>query len=164
MMPEPPLLLAGFTLAHALGSIADVDELLCPLALIERNGERELLRFEAETQEEAISAGKEHLRANEMDADAWAFAREGVLDEGGEKVDVISVDLAATAMSNPITFVQRFEPFARRNQFRLIGAPLVIIGGVKQDHYVTGRLLPTLRQGIQEHGMVAPLWDTWEGW
>jgi hypothetical protein len=160
----PTLLLGGFTLAHALGSIADVDELLCPLALVERQGDRELLRFDADTQEEGISAGKEHLRANAMDADRWAFAREGLLNLDGGKVDVMAVDLMDKTLLKPITLIQRYEPFARQGRFRVIGVPTIVIDTVTQDRDVMNQLLPNIREGVQEHGMVAPLWSGWGGW
>lgn len=48
---EATLKLGGFVLAHAVWNVSDTDadELLCPLAVVERNGQRELIRFEAET-------------------------------------------------------------------------------------------------------------------
>ncbi len=47
--------LAGFTMAHAVRSVSDTpdDELLVPLAIVTRNGERQLMRFEADSQVEA---------------------------------------------------------------------------------------------------------------
>ena len=41
-VPEPALRLSGFVLAHAVWSVSDTvaDELLCPLAIVEWNGER----------------------------------------------------------------------------------------------------------------------------
>jgi len=52
------LLLAGSVLAHAAWSISDAPDLLVPLAIVERNGQREVMRFEADTQPEAIAHGK----------------------------------------------------------------------------------------------------------
>src|SRR5579864_4498098 len=99
-MPESALMLGGFVLAHAAWSVSDGPELLCPLAIIERGKERQLLRFEAETQSEAISKGKETLASRGADADSWAFAREGLwnknpLRDTAETTDVISVDIWA---------------------------------------------------------------------
>ena len=59
MIPESALLLAGFVWAHAAWSISDAPDLLVPLAMVERNGQREIMRFEADTQEEAIA----HVKA-----------------------------------------------------------------------------------------------------
>src|SRR4051812_395451 len=78
-LPHTALALAGFALAHAAWSISDTEdgELLCPLAVVEsKDGARRLMRFEADTQEEAIVAGKAAMRDATGDAAAWAFARE----------------------------------------------------------------------------------------
>lgn len=60
MIPESVALLAGFVLAHAAWSVSDLPrgERLVPLAVVETAGQRQLLRFEAPTQEQAISDGK----------------------------------------------------------------------------------------------------------
>src|SRR5689334_1387184 len=104
-IPESAVLLAGFVLAHAVWSVSDLPkgDLLVPLAIIEKNGQREVLRFEAETQAEAINEGKATLVKHQADADAWAFAREGQFKEDGKYVDVISVDAWAKGMAAPIT-------------------------------------------------------------
>jgi hypothetical protein len=63
MIPHAALSLGGFTLAHAAWNLSGIEkgELLCPLAMLEKEHGRELLRFEADTQEEAIFGAKEHL-------------------------------------------------------------------------------------------------------
>ena len=78
--PPSALPLAGFVLAHAAWSVSDLPEedLLCPLALLEDSeGGRRLVRFEAESQEQAITLGKETLSSPDAGTNAWAFAREG---------------------------------------------------------------------------------------
>jgi len=87
---ELALLLAGFALAHTAWSISDAPDLLVPLAIVERSGQRELMRFEAGTQQEAITRGKAHMHALTGEYDDWAFAREGLLNEHGRKTDVIT--------------------------------------------------------------------------
>jgi hypothetical protein len=59
--PDSVVLLAGFVLAHAAWSVSDLPkgQLLVPLAVVETGGQRQLLRFEAQTQEQSIAAGKE---------------------------------------------------------------------------------------------------------
>src|SRR3990172_4176806 len=92
--PDPLILLAGFVLAHAAWSVSDLPkgELLVPLAIVEKNGQRQLLRFEAQTQEQAIAEGKTTLTNRQPELDAWAFGREGLMPEGTGKVDVLTVD------------------------------------------------------------------------
>jgi hypothetical protein len=84
MMPDSVVLLAGFVLAHAAWSISDVPkgELLIPLAVVESAGQRQLIRFEAPTQEAAIAKGKATLAGQQAELDARAFAREGLMPDG----------------------------------------------------------------------------------
>ena len=70
----------------------------------------------------AIANGKERL-ASLKDADGWAFAREGLFNDGGKKTDVISVEMWAKSATETVIVIQRFEPFASRTHFRLIGEP-----------------------------------------
>lgn len=166
-MPESALMLGGFVLAHAAWSISDAPDLLCPLAIIERGKQRELLRFEAETQSEAISKGKETLAIHGADADCWAFAREGLwnknpLRDTAETTDVISVDIWARESQHSITLIQRFEPFVKRQRFHLIGEPEVSIDGSLEDSLVVGELLDSVYKGVLQHPKVSPLWREWQ--
>jgi hypothetical protein len=68
------VLLAGFAIAHAAWSVSDLPqgELLVPLAFVEKNGQRQLLRFEAKTQDQAIAEAKAALTQRQPELDAWA--------------------------------------------------------------------------------------------
>jgi hypothetical protein len=92
--PDAAVPLAGFVLAHAVWSVSDLleGELLVPLAMTEKAGQRELHRFEAETQEQGIANCKTAIGKLSGKVDTWAFAREGQFNEGSDNVDVISVD------------------------------------------------------------------------
>jgi hypothetical protein len=59
-IPEAASLLAGFILAHAAWSVSDLPEgdFLVPLAIVETGSERKLVRFDSETQEQAIAECK----------------------------------------------------------------------------------------------------------
>jgi len=161
MIPESALLLAGFVLAHAAWSISDAPVLLVPLAIVEQNGQREIIRFEAETQEEAISQGKAKMATLGTEVDAWAFAREGLFNENGQKVDVISVDIRARGSDQKLTLIQRFEPYGKRKHFRLISDPVVVINGQIQDSAKVKDLLASVLRGVSQHSKVATLWDQW---
>jgi hypothetical protein len=160
-IPESALLLAGFLLAHSAWSISDTPDLLVPLAILERSGKRELLRFEAPSQEEAIARGKAKMAALGDDVDFWAFAREGLLNEKGTKIDVLSLDIGGKGFKTRVTIVQRFEPFARRKHFRLLADPEIAIDEVVQDPGKVKDMLEIIRRGIAQHAKVAPLWDGW---
>lgn len=161
VIPESALLLAGFVLAHAAWSVSDAPELLVPLAIVERSGQRETMRFEATTQQEAIAQGKAKMATLGGDVDEWAFAREGLFDERGGKVDVISIDIGAKGSAQRITLIQRFEPYAKRKHFRLLGDPEVVIDGNLQDSAKVKDLLAIVRRGVSQHSKVASLWDSW---
>jgi len=64
--PDSVVLLAGFVLAHAAWSVSDLPkgELLVPLAVVETGGKRQLLRFEAQTQEQSIAEAKATLSSS----------------------------------------------------------------------------------------------------
>jgi hypothetical protein len=161
MIPESALLLAGFVLAHAAWSISDAPDLLAPLAMVEQNGQREIMRFGADTQEEAIAHGKAKMATLSGDVDEWAFAREGLFNEKQGKVDVIGVDTGVKGSTQRITLIQRFERYAKRNHFRLLGEPEIVIDGNLQGSTKVKDLLGTVRRGVSQHSKVAPLWDGW---
>jgi hypothetical protein len=158
---ESALLLAGFALAHAAWSISDTPDLLVPLAMLERGGKREVMRFEADTQEEAIARGKAKMAAVSEEFDGWAFAREGLLNEKGNKIDVISIDIGIKGNKTRVTIVQRFEPYLKRRHFRLLGDPEIAIDGAVQDSRSVKDMLETIRRGVSQHSKAAPLWDGW---
>jgi hypothetical protein len=57
---EEAVSFGGIVLAHVEWVIAELEDgsLLCPIAIFERAGEREVIAFEADTQTEAVERGK----------------------------------------------------------------------------------------------------------
>jgi hypothetical protein len=163
-VPDNALALGGFTLAHATWSVSDLpdSELLVPMAIFERGGQRELLRFEAETQEEAIVEGK-RVVAEENDADAWAFAREGAMrtQADGEAQDALVVDIWGRGMLNPLTIIQPFERYTKHGRFRVIGEMIFASSGQLVDSTSAEKVIEGIKEGIQQHSEVAELWHTW---
>ena len=161
--PESLLILAGFAFAHATWSVSDLPEgeLLAPLAIVEIAGQRQLLRFEAETQAEAIAQGKTTLKEQEVTFDAWAFAREGEIQESDKNIAVLTIEAKARGMPESVLFVQRFRPFSS-GRFQLIGEPIVSVGGKEASDKVSEQLISQLKLGIQSHGDAAILWDQWK--
>lgn len=161
--PENGLLLAGFVLAHALWSVSDLPkgELVVPLAVIETNEGRQLHRFVAQTQVEAIAKGKNYLSKLGPGVTAWAFGREGLMNDGKNKVDVISVDAWAAGMDKSITLIQRFEPYGNRGHFRALGEPDLVINGVIQKSADSQKWTDLVLRGVLSHPKVAPLWEAW---
>jgi len=162
--PSVALLLAGFTLAHAIWSISDAPpaELLAPLSIRETAGHRELQRFEAETQVEAIQTGKTQSAAWTRDSTPWAFAREGSMREAGKEVDVMTVDCWAPGMGQPISIVQRFQRYTVDGRFHLLGKMQIVVNGKILSDSVASATVRVIEQGIAQHSRVAPLWATWK--
>lgn len=156
-------LLAGFTLAHAAWNVSDLpdSELLVPLAVVERGGQRELLRFEADTQEEAIRVGKRAM-IEETDAEAWAFAREGALRVQATQSpqDALVVDFWVEGMKNPLTLIQPFVRYTKGGRFHVVGEMIVTSGGQMLDSTSMRQVVDAINEGIQEHPKVVELWHT----
>lgn len=162
MTPESAILLAGFVLGHAAWSISDLPKgaLLVPLAIVEKSGQRQLLRFEAQTQDQAIADGKTTLAKRQHEFDAWAFGREGLMQEARGKVDVLTVDAWATGMTRPITFVQRFSPYSS-GAFRINGDPIVVVDGKALERAEAVQLVKRLYDGVRQHPKAGQLWQEW---
>ena len=160
--PDAAVSLAGFVLAHAVWSVSDLPqgELLVPLAMIEKAGQRKLQRYVAETQEQAIAEGKLEMGKLSGKVDAWAFAREGQINEGSGYVDVISVDAWAKGMTEATVFVQKFRPFAS-GKFGILGDPWVVDDGKLQNPSSSSDLIAKLKLGIQSHSKAAEHWSEW---
>ena len=160
------LYLAGFTLAHAVWSVSDtaVDELLCPLAVVEEGNERRLLRFEAESQERAIEAGKRAMRERQSAGCSFAFAREGQWrPQGSEAEDVLTVDFWASGMDAPQTVLQPFRRGDAPEEFRIAPRPLLVLEGRIIPDEDARSAIEVLLEGVQSHPTVATLWRTWTG-
>jgi hypothetical protein len=165
------LQLAGFTLAHAMWSVSDTaaDELLCPLAFIERRGDRELVRFEADSQTEAIARGKQVVAEATSSADVWSFAHEGIwrpASLGGAPQDVITVAFWERGMSTPTIVAQPFEradgtSTGASGRFRVLGDPKIAVEGVELDGDAAASAVRALLDGVASHDAVAPLWPAW---
>lgn len=163
MIPEAAIVLAGFVLAHAAWSVSDLPEgeLLVPLAIVEVDSERVLTRFEAETQEQAISAAKEFVAARKGSSSAWAMAREGTMNTGDGRVDVLVIEAWANGMEESITFIQPFQPHAS-GAFRLLGPAIPVVEGSMLNEAESEPYLQGLYRGVGSHSQAAALWSGWQ--
>lgn len=159
-----PILLLGFTLAHAAWSIAEAEaeELLCPLAFIEQDGNLELIRFESETQEDAILKGKDYINLHKENAIVSSFAREGLFPEQNKNVDVLLVECWAKNDTKHYGVIQKFLPNEGKGKFQLVDEPIMLIDAVIQTGETASKLEMKLEQGIQSHSKVAQLWNQWK--
>ena len=165
-LPRLALALAGFALAHAAWSISDADDgvLLCPLAVVESaEGQRRLMRFEADTQEEAIIDGKNAMRQASAEAAAWAFAREAVWRKmgGDQPGEVLAVDFWAAGMPSAATMMQHFNRATNGSRFRIGGVPSLVVNGTPLSASAASASIETIMAGVRAHVAVAELWHTW---
>lgn len=108
---EDVLELAGFVLVHC-ALVADGNregELICPFAVIQDQEGRDVVHFEADTQEEAVSLGWASLNEAQSNKLSWAFGREGVFRErDGTGIDVLTVSVWTPGAGDLYSLVQRF--------------------------------------------------------
>lgn len=164
--PLPALSLAGFALAHAAWSIADAegDEMLRPLAVVEnRDGARRLRRFDADTQEQAIIAGKDAMHEASAEMAAWAFAREGAWRkmDGDKSGDVLAIDFWAIGMPDVATLIQPFNRASRGGRFRIGGVPTLVVGERLLSRDAADPFIEAIVAGVHAHVVVGKLWATW---
>ena len=159
---EIAILVAGFALGHAAWSVSDLPagELLVPMAIVVRGDKRELVRFTASTQTDAIANGKATLVKLQSEATAWAFVRDGLFPIDGKKSDVLIVEVWSKEMPSTVTFIQRYQPFSS-GQFKVLGSALVGIEGIAQDSEESKRLDEILYRGVSEHPRAGSLWAQW---
>ena len=166
-LPRPGLSLAGFALAHAAWSISENEdgEQLSPLAVVETHeGERRLMRFEADTQEEVIAAAKVAMRDATRDAAAWAFAREAAWRRMGSELpgDVLAIDFWAAGMPAAATIMQHFNRATNGGRFRIGGVPSLVVSGTQLSPDVASASITAIMAGVHAHAAVAELWPTWQ--
>jgi len=107
------LLIAGYVLAHAGYSVSDLERggLLIPCVVAETNGQQQVLRFESNTQEQAISETKLKVTELQKSVDIYAWAREGTMHSpDGNVYNVLSVTAWALGLEHEVTIVQTFTP------------------------------------------------------
>jgi len=110
--PQAVLELGGLALAHAFRILPELndDELLCPFAIVIGAEGRELIDFEADTQENAVAAAKSYLAGPDRSVERLAFARDGrSLTTNLEYVDAISVSVRDMLSNYECTFSQLYR-------------------------------------------------------
>ena len=161
-IPDDVLLFSGFTLAHAAWSISDVaaGELLCPLAITESTGERELVRFEAPTQADAIAAGKAHIAAVTGSCELWTLVREGVWKTADGEIDALVVDAGRAGMDAQLSVIQPFRPNRGHDEFAILEGGFVAVDAEAAEEEQNSQLMAVVVKGIRHH----PKGSLWEGW
>ena len=153
-------MIAGYLLANSANLLSYIDEVkvLTPFSIGFKKNQFHTKFHTGKSQAEAVASAKEELTANESKFDAWAFAREGTLEESGHPVHTISVSAWSIGMREPVIFIQRFE---RAPRFRLIADQLVGIDGVILDIEMSKPIIIILLKGISLHEEGWSKWGVW---
>jgi hypothetical protein len=122
---EDAVRFGGTVLAHAAWIASDLEDgaLVCPFAIIQTGGEREVIAFESDSQAESIELGKASFQDYKERVEFWSFAREGLLSyvgSDGPKVDVLTVSVWGQGLDEPLMLRQRFNSNAKGG-FKLVG-------------------------------------------
>lgn|GEM_PF-6696180 len=116
--------LANKTLASALDSLMTSGSPFVPIVLVEKGGQHDLRRVVARKVEDAAEMAKE-MAAAEPDADATAFAVDGVIPYNGARFDAIIVEAWNFRASRGARVGLRYElKGVLRKKPSLIGSPL----------------------------------------
>lgn len=161
-LPNAALEFAGFILAHC-AAIADANragELICPFVVLEGDEGRQVIDFESETQEEAVSNGWASLDEAKSKKVAWAFGREGLYREpDGKAIDVLIVTVWMPGMSEHYSVLQRFE--RRESQaIYLFGTSELLMHTGETSEPVERWNKKAIMHGIANHPQSA-MWSEW---
>lgn len=162
VLPDKAIEYAGFVLTHC-AAIADANregELICPFAVITSSKGREVLNFESETQEEAVSKGWASFVEAKRKGVWWAFGREGIYrDPDGTGIDVLTVTVWTPEMKFHHSFTQRFE--RRPDQaMHLIGSTELLKHESEYAEPVERWNRSAFALGIESH----PQGSRWQEW
>jgi hypothetical protein len=123
-----------------------------------------MTRFEADTQEKAIIAGKAAMRSATSVAAAWAFAREGAWGKlGGDKsVDMLALDFWGSGMPAAATLIQPFYRATNGGRFRIASVPSLVVGENLLSVDTASPSIEAIMAGVHSHAMVTMLWQSWQ--
>lgn len=153
------LRLAGFLLAHATWIISDLgpDEAYVPQALCLKDGELELTVFEADTQTEAVSKGKDFIETQSANYEGCAFARDGLVRTDDGAIDVLSIEMSDATGTTVLTLLQ---PYTKQDDLRLLGPEtLLSSAGTVLEDPAASALRPAIHKGARSHPRALESWN-----
>lgn len=161
-VPDEALEFAGFVLAHC-AAVADSNragELICPFAVLESDDGREVVHFESETQEEAVSKGWASLEEAKSKKVSWAFGREGLYREpDGKAIDALTVTVWMYGMKEHYSVLHRFGR-GESQAIYLIGPPELLKHKGESAEPVERWNEHALERGVADHPK-GSMWSKW---
>jgi hypothetical protein len=158
-LPIPDhLRLAGFALAHALGSI-DGGHALCTLAFVDRDGDRrlDLVRYPAASIADSVATARSDLRTRTGSTGIAALVYDGYVTMDRVRSDALIVDLVMPDGTVVANLIQRYRPgrFSLLAILRMVGIPmpggLRVVGEPIADPSLDGAGATALWEGLREH-------------
>jgi len=150
----------GLTLAHSafIGSGQD-GVTLAPYVVYQQDENRQVVNFEADTQQEAIDNAYASIKEYQPSVDAWAISYEGLVTlDNGEKQDIYIVKAWVNGLAEPIMIYQMFNP----KPFKLIGNIKVLnFEDTGLDMKQAETLHHALDAGIESHNSANEKWESW---
>ncbi|TFC85941.1 hypothetical protein [Cryobacterium sp. TMT3-29-2] len=104
--------LALFAIDHATSSVVPRGGPLIPFAVIEKDGDRDLHRFEVGRLEAMVAAGRHFVR-EQNDLDRVAFAWDGYLSLDGERSDAVFVEASDAHAPSSVILAQCYATRGR---------------------------------------------------
>ena len=160
--------LAGRALAYAALNLSDLPEgaLLVPfVTFIKRPGDprfarEDLVRFVANTQDEAFAAARVRIAEMQEHVNGWAFAREGLIrDADGTPMDVIVVESWAQGDEEPMSMVQPYRPAVALGGFALLGQLRIADAQIELNEAI--RLIEVAEAAAHRDPSAGQLWSRW---
>jgi hypothetical protein len=152
---EEALRFGGLVMAHAAYVASDLGpgDIVCPFAVIESHGVREVITFQSDSQAESIERGKASFNEYKEDVTFWGFAREGLFSYVGSvesKRDVLTVSAWKVGMEEPVILQQCFLRDEAK-KFKLTGSLMIAIHGMISSEATQATLRRTVFEGIEQH-------------
>ena len=149
--------LAGFFAAHGIWCVSDGSPLTPMLAYTAANGERQMLRLAHEDLEQAVSAGKQQLADNEVNANDAALIFDAVIHVDGESLDSLIVEIRSYI--SPHSEAVLAIPFSPPGEgpFRIHKVKLVEWKGC--EDFDMEAAFEAFFQGVEGHEQGASIWE-----
>jgi hypothetical protein len=161
---DEALRFGGLVMAHAAYVASDLEkgDLICPFAVIETGGVREVITFESDSQVKSVEQGKASFFDHKDEVLFWALAFEGLVSYVGSakpKRDVLSVSAWRRGMEDQVILDQCFVR-EESGDFKLVGSLMIAVHGMISSDETQAKLCKTVFEGIEQH----PKGNRWQDW
>jgi hypothetical protein len=153
--------LLGFIMAHSaliVSSLGD-GELLVPYIIVETEAGRDVLNFEAESQQQAVNLALARLSTLTQEVDAWSYSQDSLVTlDDGTKQDALFFKVWVRGMSEPLEVYQMYAtaPFKRVGNIRVLDFSQSGLDVSDTEAFIRG-----VDQGIEMHPTAGDKWESW---